>query len=87
LKQFFTRDRGIANIQIKFATRFEPGDYPGRELASDENFMNQTLGTPGTCSLVPVAFAEAAVIALHRRLDHAHRIFGGTLESILAEAD
>jgi hypothetical protein len=36
---------------------------------------------------MPVALAEAAVIALHRRLDQAHRIVRGALETILTEAE
>jgi hypothetical protein len=54
--------------------------------------MNQTFGTfgtPGTLepSLMPVALAETAVIALHGRLDQAAGIARGALETILAKAE
>jgi hypothetical protein len=34
-----------------------------------------------------VTFAEAAVIAPHRRLDQTHRVAGGPLKLILAEGN
>jgi hypothetical protein len=36
---------------------------------------------------VAVTFAKAAVIARHRRFNQTHRVAGGSLETVLAEAD
>ncbi|HWI18278.1 MAG TPA: hypothetical protein VNT81_11060 [Vicinamibacterales bacterium] len=92
-QHFVARDCVLAQVEIEIKTLFEPAQNLGWKLARNENFMNQTLGTLGTFGTlgtlfsVPVAFAEAAVVTVHGRLDHTHRIVRRTLESILTKAD
>ena len=43
--------------------------------------------TDGFKALVTVAFAETAVIALHRGLDQARGVAGGTLETVLTKGN